>query len=62
MSEVKMATQVVHWPGDDTVACDDHAEKLKRLGNLMGFGVSSTPCYKEILCANCFNEAKLATQ
>lgn len=54
----KLATQIVHWPGEDTAACDDHTEKLKRVGNAMGFGVSSTPVTEGIVCANCENEDK----
>jgi hypothetical protein len=53
-----IATQIVHWPGKDTAACDDHAEKLKSLGRVMGFTVSSTPCPAVMECTNCQNEAK----
>ena len=53
-----IATQIVHWPGKSTPACDEHTEKLKRLGNMMGFGVSSTLCVEEVECSNCANKEK----
>jgi len=37
------ATEIVHWPGQDTPACEEHAQKLKALGRFMGIIVSSTP-------------------
>ena len=54
-----LATQIVHWPGQDTAACDKHAAQLKGLGSAMGFAVSSTSSldYK-IPCANCEKEEK----
>jgi hypothetical protein len=52
------ATQVVHWPGKDTLACDNHAAKLINLGAHMGFAVSTTPCETEVECTNCENEVK----
>jgi hypothetical protein len=56
-TEIKEATQKVHWPGQDTAACDEHAEKLIALGRWMGFEVTSTPiAYTP--CINCENEAK----
>ncbi len=59
MSEV---TEIVHWPGKDTPACLEHAEKLKALGRVMGFAVSSTPWPAGGVCKNCENEAKLAAE
>lgn len=53
------ATQIVHWPGEDTPCCDSHAAKLKGLGAMLFGPVSSTACSEEILCTNCVNEAKL---
>lgn len=50
------ATQIVHWPGRDTAACDDHMMKLLRLAQHMGFVVSVTP-YEPTICANCENES-----
>jgi hypothetical protein len=54
----KMATQIVHWPGKDTPACDEHARQLKRLGEILMGYVGTTPATKEIACANCENEDK----
>lgn len=54
------ATQIVHWPGKDTAACDEHANKLKSLAAHMGFAVSCTPVVAEEVCTNCENEAKKA--
>jgi len=52
------ATQIVHWPGNDVPACDEHASKLIGLGGFMGFSVSSTACGEEVACPNCVNESK----
>jgi len=53
------ATEIVHWPGQDTLACDKHAKQLKALGAHMGITVSSTPWPVEgTICKNCKNEAK----
>lgn len=51
------ATQIVHWPGQDTPCCDNHAQALKNLGNILGHSVSSTLCMSELDCTNCKNEA-----
>lgn len=54
-----LATQIVHWPGKDTAACDKHATQLRGLASMMGFPISSTIVLSEdIPCANCENEAK----
>lgn len=56
---ITLATQIVHWPGKDTAACDRHAAQLRGLASMMGFPVSSTIALSEdIPCANCANEAK----
>lgn len=48
---------VVHWPGNDTIACVKHAKQLVNLGAVMGFSVSTTPFINENLeCKNCKNE------
>jgi hypothetical protein len=57
---VSEATEIVHWPGKDTPACYEHAEKLKALGAAMGVTVSSTPWPAGGICMNCENEAKKA--
>jgi len=52
------ATQIVHWPGKDTPACDRHAQGLNRLAGAMGFALAATPCEIEAECTNCANEEK----
>jgi hypothetical protein len=52
----KPAKQIVHWPGQDTAACEDHLQKLVGLAAVLGFQLSWTPC-EEMVCANCANEA-----
>jgi hypothetical protein len=59
---IKPATLIVHWPGKDTPACEDHAQKLQSLADVMGFTLSATPCFEEKMCANCENEAKKAAE
>jgi hypothetical protein len=54
----KLATQIVHWPGKDTAACDEHASKLKALGSMLVGFVSSTPVTEGMVCTNCENEDK----
>ena len=51
-----MATQMVHWPGRDTPACEEHAKKLQALAAHMGFSVSTTPLASVVECTNCENE------
>jgi len=58
---MSLATQIVHWPGQDTPACDLHAQKLRTVADIMGFTVSSTPCNPfdpELRCSNCEHEAQ----
>ena len=50
------ATEIVHWPGKDSPACEKHAKQLKALGAAMGFTVSSTPWPAGGACKNCENE------
>jgi hypothetical protein len=58
---VKLATQLVHWPGKDTPACEEHAQKLASVAAAMGFPVSASPIVGlEVACTNCENEAKKA--
>jgi hypothetical protein len=52
---------LVHWPGKDVIACEDHMRKLVGLGAVLGTRVS----WSHILnpqpgpeCLNCANEAK----
>jgi hypothetical protein len=54
---MKPATHIVHWPGKDIPACEDHLKKLVGLGAALGFMVSWTPC-EETICTNCETEAK----
>lgn len=53
----KAATHIVHWPGKDVPACDEHMAQLVGVGRVMGFAVSCTPC-KEQSCTNCENSHK----
>lgn len=54
-----IATQIVHWPGKDTLACDKHAEQLRNVARAMGFSISSRPVSSyDVECTNCANEAK----
>lgn len=52
------ATKIVHWPTGPVLACDDHADKLVKLSNLLGghIGVEDAPAV-ELECSNCCNEA-----
>lgn len=52
------ATLLVHWPGKDTLACEDHAKKLVNLGSVLGCSVSMTTYNGDAECDNCANEAK----
>lgn len=53
------AIQIVHWPGKDTPACEEHAQKLYALARTMGFPLSSSINIGEVIeCTNCINEAK----
>jgi hypothetical protein len=52
------ATILVHWPGKDTLACDEHARKLVALGNVLGSHVPLTTYNGDAECTNCENEAK----
>lgn len=54
---MKPATRIVHWPGQDVPACNEHLTKLVGMGALLGFRVSWTPC-EETVCTNCESEAK----
>jgi hypothetical protein len=55
---MKPATEIIYWPGQRVPACEDHAEKLKKLGIFMGFAVSSTPCQDDEICTNCATEER----
>lgn len=56
---MKPATQIVHWPGQDTPACDEHLKRLVGLGAVLGICISWTPC-TETICENCMSEEKRA--
>jgi hypothetical protein len=59
------ATVIVHWPGQDTAACDVHAQKLAGLASVMGFNLTSTAIIDLSgdgpQCTNCVNEEKKAS-
>lgn len=59
---MKPATQIIHWPGKDVPACDDHAQQLRNLAGVLGFALSSTPCIEKTVCTNCVNEAVKAEE
>lgn len=52
------AVAIVHWPGKDTPACDEHLNKLVGLGAVLGIRVSWTPCTQGEICTNCENDPK----
>lgn len=58
MSEIKEAMYIVHWPGKEVPACEEHAAKLRNVADVMGFALSATLCMTERKCTNCENEAK----
>jgi hypothetical protein len=47
---------VVHWPGQDTVACPEHLRKLVGLAAVLGFPLSWTPAGETMGCDNCRTE------
>lgn len=54
------AVNRVHWPGKDTLACEEHTRKLQNLARTM-FGASSItplPTDSTVECTNCVNTAK----
>jgi hypothetical protein len=51
------ATYIVHWPGQDTAACDEHFRQLVSLSATFGFALSWTPC-EPTACDNCENARK----
>jgi hypothetical protein len=61
-THVSTAIVIVHWPGKDTPACEQHAQKLTALAKFMGFSVSSSPCLTDQVCTNCENESRAARQ
>lgn len=50
------ATQIVHWPGQDTPCCDNHAQALKNVGAIIGCVISATVCMTDTDCTNCKND------
>lgn len=57
------AIVIVHWPGQDVMACIEHAEKLKNLAGVLGFSLSMNPLSgtgPALPCSNCANEQKLS--
>jgi hypothetical protein len=57
MADIKLATQIVHWPGKDVPACEDHLRKLVGLGAILGVQISWTQCLPQP-CTNCATEDK----
>jgi hypothetical protein len=52
---------IVHWPGQDTIACPDHLQALLAVAATLGFRLSWTPT-QEGCCANCENEKAKGVQ
>jgi hypothetical protein len=53
------ADYIVHWPGQDVFACNDHRGKLAGVAAAMGFSISCSAIFSEAPeCTNCANEAK----
>lgn len=56
-TEIQAATSIVHWPGRDTEACDEHRTALNRVASAMGIPEpSSTAIAYDVQCENCRNE------
>ena len=51
------ATQTVHWPSGPVDVCDQHADKLVKLGNFLGNHIAATKAADGAECGNCRNEA-----
>jgi len=54
-----IATNMVHWPGEDVPACDEHRAKLIGVGKAMGSPVTYTlspPTFSQLKCTNCEKE------
>ena len=47
------ATVIVHWPGQSTPACEEHAAQLNGLAEAMGFTLAATPVVEPVECENC---------
>ncbi len=65
MSEetITPAKYLVHWPGQDTAACDEHLRKLIGLGAVLGMQVAYTMLNDGVTeCANCQSEHKVSGQ
>lgn len=52
---------IVHWSGQDVIACDEHRDKLINLARVLGFAVSCTPVPDDAatyICTNCVKERR----
>lgn len=54
------AEYIVHWVGQDTLACRYHLAKARGIGEVLGMGKVPADPYEgeEVECTNCMNEAK----
>lgn len=55
------AINIVHWPGQDTLACEMHTRQLRNLDNIIGLAnlsVTPLPEDSEVECENCKNASK----
>ena len=54
---ITLAKYLVHWPGSDTAACDEHLQRLVGLGAVLGIQVPWTMMNDGTTeCANCRTE------
>lgn len=56
------ATQLVHWPGKSTMACDEHARQAQVVAHHIGLGrlaVNLLSTGSDVECTNCINEKKV---
>lgn len=51
-----LATQMVHWPGKSTPACDEHTKQLQAASQVLGFTLTTTSILGMVECENCINE------
>lgn len=61
MSDKKYpATVVVHWATGPVDCCEQHANQLVALGNMLGGHTPASKAKEGAECSNCINENKTA--
>ncbi len=59
MSDSKYrATVIVHWPTGPVDCCEEHANKLMTLGQMLATHVVKSAAIEGAQCVNCINEAR----